>query len=318
MEASVILCTFNRCECLRKTLESFCAMHTPTHGAWELIVMDNRSSDATRAVCESFQDRLPMRYLFEGRQGKVHALMTGIAAAGADLLLFTDDDVLVDADWLTRTIEAARAQPEAAFFGGKILPRWEGTPPVWLAEMSRTTLAGVTVHYDHGDEPRYLEPDEEPFFGANLAIRRRVFEGGYAFRRDIGPKGNEPTRQEETDLLKRMMAAGLRGYYEPRAVIHHCNPPHRMTEAYMREWFVGDGICRARRGEVDGPLVCGAPLTAWRKLVSNAIKYGLYRWTRSYRVWVRAERKWATAWGVIKESRRLRRLGASRRDCEGC
>jgi glycosyltransferase involved in cell wall biosynthesis len=308
MDATIILCTYNRCDRLRRTLETFLTVRVPAGLTWELIVVDNNSPDATRAVCGQFEGRLPMRYLFEARQGKVHALVAGIEAAGSELLMFTDDDVLVDPDWIARIVEAARAQPDASFLGGKIIPRWEGTPPEWLAELSSTTLSGVAVHYDHGDEPRFLEHDEEPFFGANLTIRRRVFSDGYRFRDDIGPRGNEPTRQEETDLLKRMMAAGLRGYYEPRAMIHHCNPPERMTEAYMREWFVGDGICKARREKIRGARLFGAPVKAWQKLVSNGLKYGLFRWTGAYRQWVRAERKWATSWGAIREYRRLNRL----------
>jgi glycosyltransferase involved in cell wall biosynthesis len=307
MDASIILCTYNRCESLRRTLVSFQTVRATAGLTWELIVVDNNSPDATRQVCGEFEGRLPLRYLFEGRQGKVHALASGIETAKSDLLMFTDDDVLVDPDWIARIVEAARTHPEAMFLGGKIIPHWEGTPPVWLAELSSSVLAGVAVHYDRGDQPRFLEQDEEPFFGANLAIRRRVFSDGYSFRKDIGPRGNEPTRQEETDLLKRMMAAGVRGFYEPRALIHHCNPPQRMTEAYMREWFVGDGICKARRETISGPRLFGAPVKAWQKLVSNGFKYGLFRWTGAYRHWVRAERKMATSWGAICEYRRLRR-----------
>jgi glycosyltransferase involved in cell wall biosynthesis len=304
MDASIILCTYNRCESLRRTLETFLGLAIPEGWTWELIVVDNNSPDATRAVCDEFIGRLPLRYLFEGCQGKVHALASGIEAARSDLLLFTDDDVNVDAQWLVQTVEAARRHPDADFLGGKIIPRWEEPPPSWLAELSKTTLAGVAVHYDHGDDPRFLEEDEEPFFGANLTIRRRVFQKGFGFRQDIGPRGNEPTRQEETDLLKRLMEAGLRGYYEPRAIIYHCNAPDRMTERYMREWFIGDGICRARRERIQGPRLFGAPVKSWAKLLSNGIKYGVYRWTRSHHSWVRAERKMATSWGVIVESRR--------------
>jgi glycosyltransferase involved in cell wall biosynthesis len=308
---SVILCTWNRCESLQRTLETFCALEIPADWNWELLVVDNNSTDATRSVCESFASRLPVRHLFEARQGKSHALRRGIEAAGSGLLVFTDDDVDVDPRWLRELHDAAGRHPGATFFGGKILPRWETPPPRWLEQHSGGLLAGVTVHYDRGDVERALGAEEVPFFGANLALRRRVFADGFEFRTDIGPSGAEPTREEETELQKRLRAAGHHGVYSPAAVVHHRNPPHRMTERYVREWFKGAGICEARLKHYDGMRWFGVPPRVWQRLVSNAVKYSLTRWHAPSRVWVRAERKMAKAWGMIIEYRRQRRARAA-------
>ena len=86
MNVSVILCTYNRCETLRKTLQTFGDLEIPKGVTWELLVVDNSSGDATRQVCESFAGRLPRRYLFESRQGQSCAWNGGIHEAAAPLI----------------------------------------------------------------------------------------------------------------------------------------------------------------------------------------------------------------------------------------
>ena len=102
MKITVILCTCNRCQSLAKALESIAASALPASVDWDVLVVDNNSSDQTRQVVEDFRQRYPgrFRYLFEPQQGKASALNAGIRAAHADVLAFTDDDVTVEATWL--------------------------------------------------------------------------------------------------------------------------------------------------------------------------------------------------------------------------
>ena len=104
MDISIIICSYNRCESLEKVLESVQGLNCPPGASWETLVVDNNSSDATKATVERFvgKGRGDIRYLFEGRQGKSHALNTGIERAAGQILAFTDDDVLFDPDWLVR------------------------------------------------------------------------------------------------------------------------------------------------------------------------------------------------------------------------
>ncbi len=94
MNLSVILCTYNRATLLEKALRSLEQIRQPAGLAWELVLVDNNSSDDTKAVVDAAIRRgtLPCRYVFEPRQGKSNALNTGIAQAKADVLAFTDDD----------------------------------------------------------------------------------------------------------------------------------------------------------------------------------------------------------------------------------
>ena len=195
MDVSIIICTYNRAESLRQMLTTCCELEIPQGLQWELIVVDNNSTDDTKRLCESFGGKLPLRYLFEPRQGKSVALNRGIHEALASLLLFTDDDVDVDKHWLSNLWTAAARHPEVSFLGGRVTPRWERQPPRWLAEHFREVpMWGISLHFDMGEMERLLGADEWPFPGANLAIRRRAILNGFFFREDIGPTGDQPPR----------------------------------------------------------------------------------------------------------------------------
>src|ERR1700722_16738649 len=102
MIVSVIICTYNRCKSLATALESVAASKLPDSMDWEVLVIDNNSSDKTSEVAQGFCQRFPnrFRYFFEPRQGKSFALNTGIQAARGEVLAFTDDDVIVEPTWL--------------------------------------------------------------------------------------------------------------------------------------------------------------------------------------------------------------------------
>lgn len=102
MNITVILCTYNRCESLAKALESAAALRLPESVEWEVLVVDNNSTDQTREVVEAFCRRHTgrFRYLFERQQGKSYALNAGIREAGGNVLAFTDEDVTVEPPWL--------------------------------------------------------------------------------------------------------------------------------------------------------------------------------------------------------------------------
>lgn len=307
LDVVVVVCTYNRSQSLRRTLQSCCALSIPPGLKWELLVVDNNSIDATRRVCEEFSRAIPLRYVFEPRQGKSHALNRAVQETTAPLLLFTDDDVEVQPGWLRCLYETAREHPEASFFGGRILPKWERTPPRWMEQHSKSMLCWITVHLDMGDT---VQPVARNVlcFGANLALRRDVFEGGLRFREDIGPRPSEPVRGEEIQVLKHLLRNGCTGLYVPDAIVLHFTPRRRMTEAYLREWCKGAGMLEVRLGEVEDPpgvpRWCGAPRYLWRKMLEGGIRYGLTRWTRPSEVWLRAEIDMAKTWGWISEMRR--------------
>ncbi len=311
MQITVIIATFNRAEQLRRTLQSFRALSpVPCQPSWELIVVDNNSSDETRAVVGAAsppRSALPLRYLSEPRPGQSAARNRGIAESKAELLAFTDDDVDVDARWLAALGGAAERHPRASFFGGRILPRWEQPAPAWIIAHSATLLSGVTMHLDLGDAEREFTDPARPYgvYGANMMFRRSVFAGDLRFREDLGLKPGETTRREESEFIRDLLTAGQTGVYVPDAIVHHRNPPERATERYVRQWYKGAGMADVRLGRV--PSNAHVPRHLWRKLAESGLRFATARLTKPAAVWLPAEIEMARQWGVICELRRNNR-----------
>src|SRR5208283_4002272 len=125
-----LLTTRNRSRIFASALECFCMLRAPSSG-WKLVIVDNGSTDSTNMVVRSYESRLPLEYLLEPKLGKNAALNMGLGAVEGDLIVFTDDDVFPNPNWLIQLRSAADTNPEYSIFGGPILPKWEVPPPNW-------------------------------------------------------------------------------------------------------------------------------------------------------------------------------------------
>ncbi|MBU1225206.1 MAG: glycosyltransferase [Gammaproteobacteria bacterium] len=232
MDASIIVCTYSRAESLRDTLRALRALEAPASLLWEVIVVDNNSGDHTRAVVEDAQRDWPLlRYEFETQQGLSHARNHGIACARGEVLLFTDDDVLPEPDWLEATLEGlAKYQADAC--GGYIAPIWESPPPAWLTERFYGFLA---VRTDRSDDYMIAKPSQAPF-GANMAFRKSVFDRVGPFDARRGRKGKVLAGGEDIELFERVLAAGLRAVFLGQTRVHHKVEAYRCTKRYLRRW----------------------------------------------------------------------------------
>jgi len=234
MKVTIILCTYNRCQSLAKALESASALRLPEQDNWEILVVDNNSTDKTREVVENFCRQFPgrFRYLFEPRQGKSHALNTGIREARADVLAFMDDDVTVEPSWLEH-LTASLHDGYWAGAGGRILPQKSFSPPSWLSLAERYALGPLAL-FDPG--PEAMELTEAPF-GANMAFRRGVFDKHGGFRVDLGPRPGSEIRSEDSEFAYRVMMAGEHLRYERSAVVYHEIPESRLQKKYFLNWW---------------------------------------------------------------------------------
>ena len=246
---SIVLSTYNRADMLSRAIEHLLAQ-APNSPPYELIVVDNNSTDDTRAVVEGFVSRSGGRvsYLFEPRQGLSHARNTGIAAAGAEIVAFTDDDVRVSAGWVGAIDRAFAAHPDVDCLGGRILPWWPGPTPEWL---TRLHWIGPLALQDYGEKPFAVDAHTPlSLAGANFAFRKRVFAR-------IGMFSPDFPRSEDTEVLIRLWSAGRRALYVPDMLIHAAVQPARLTKAYHREWYSNIGRCNARMRfeELSHPVV---------------------------------------------------------------
>jgi glycosyltransferase involved in cell wall biosynthesis len=292
IDVTVILCTYNRCQSLERALESVAAQILPESVAWEVLVVDNNSSDQTREVVQDFSHRYPgrFRYLFESKQGLSHARNAGIRAARGEIVAFVDDDVTVEQTWL-QNLTTALHYDEWAGAGGRILPQWPCAPPSWLPEKEWYGMAPL-VMFDLGLEGSRLT--DAPF-GANMAFKRRMFEKHGMFRTDLGPGSNKKLHtNDDTEFGRRLLEAGEQLRYEPSAVVYHEVPQKRLQRGHFLTWWFDKG--RADIQETSGVtdskwIVAGIPLFLLRKLAVGTLRWMVTvdparRFSRKLAVWL--------------------------------
>lgn len=243
---SIAICTWNRCELLGKTLDTLCRLQIPEDLKWEVVVVNNASTDATASVIDSFRDRLPVVRIDESRQGHSNARNAAVAAVQGDLLLWTDDDVRVESDWLLQYVQAAKRQPEVGFWGGTILPDFESKPPRWVHENWEMASRIYALRDWKGELP-VVDAKHLPF-GANFAIRTTL-QRQYGFDANFGRKGEGMRGFDEVDVFRRMLASGIKGAWCPESRVHHFIPTQRLSLEYVRRYYEGQGETLVVRGE---------------------------------------------------------------------
>ncbi|HEY0779551.1 MAG TPA: glycosyltransferase [Gemmatirosa sp.] len=261
MHVDVVIPTYNRADLLGRTLESLAVARIPDGFSASVIVVDNNSKDDTRAVIEAFAPRFGgrLRYVFEARPGRSHALNAGIAIANRDLVGMIDDDEEVDAGWYEE-IARAFADPTLDFITGPYLPRWGAQAPAWLPQRPSSVVGWV----DGGPEVRTFGRDYDGvLMGGNAVVRlARLREvGGYDPALGRSSDGRLLSCEDE-EMQQRLVRAGAHGEYRPALVIYHYIPPERLTRRYHRRWFFWHGVSagvldRTSRARV--PYLFGVP-----------------------------------------------------------
>jgi glycosyltransferase involved in cell wall biosynthesis len=243
IDVSVVVSTYNREALLPRALNALLAQRTSVR--YEVIVVDNNSTDGTAATVQRYVSDHPqrLRYLFEPRQGLSYGRNAGIAAARGGIIAFTDDDVEVSPDWIQQLEAAFDAHPDAAYVGGRVLPRWTEQPPRWLTTAHWSPLAVQ----DYGDRPLRSGPQMPVcLVGANLAFRSWVFERLGLFTPSFGRIRDGIGSTEDHEMQLRLWEAGLQGVYVPQVMMLADIPPDRFTKAYHRRWHRGHGRHCAR------------------------------------------------------------------------
>lgn len=224
---SVIIATRNRAQALEETLRAF--VHAPVSAQWELLVIDN-GSDATPAVLASFIGRLPLIPLTEPAAGKARALNRALGIVQGRLILFTDDDVTIDREWMSEFERAAREQPSVNVFCGPIVPLFPPDTPLWLRDhpFAVPAFAQFTPKLPEGLLPAPLVP-----FGANFAARAHVINGS-RFNEALGP-GERNLMNEDTEFLRRLRNRGEEIAYVPTAGVMHRLLDERVSPVWLFE-----------------------------------------------------------------------------------
>ena len=238
IKISVVVCTYNRCDCILDALNSL-ARQDISKDLYEVLLINNNSTDSTESFCKNFGQQFPdlhYRYMIETQQGLSHARNRGIAEAVGELIVFIDDDAVAEADYLTKLVAFFEHTPNAAACGGRIYPRFESRRPRWMSHF----LVSLTSSINLGNSVKTFTNRQFPV-GANMTVRKKMFDKYGVFNPDLGRKGNSMDGAEEKDLFYRMMHGGEKIYYVPDAIVHHYVPDRRLTFDFFKRQAVGIG-----------------------------------------------------------------------------
>jgi len=300
MQISVIVATYNREHLLGGTLEALAGQRAAADLEWEIVVVDNASRDGTADAVRRFSEGapVPVRYVYEPRQGLSEARNRGIREARGGILAFTDDDVIPAADWVAQ-IPAAMNRWKAEGVGGRILPRWEAPPPAWLTG-NRRLLESLALMESEGGRLLSLPRTLPTIWGPNMAFRREVFERVGDFDPRRGLVGSRLFRGEEVELIERALAQGFRIAYDAALVVFHRIGPDRMRRGYFRRLFYDNAQGSAWRAPAPGDhgKLFGAPLGLYRSAVTGPAKWIVLRLLGSPRAF-EAELAWLESAGRL-------------------
>jgi GT2 family glycosyltransferase len=216
---TVVICTRNRAARLARCLEHLCDVSPAWDVKWQLVVVDNASTDDTRGVIERHASRLPIHYAFEPRPGLAHARNRGVAVAEHALLAFTDDDCLVGKNWLCATLREFARHPTLSVLGGRVM----------LAD-ARDHPVSIRLH----GRPEHITSAHQVMTfmsGSNMVFRREVFSQVGLFDATFG-KGRHTGSAEDIDMLYRVLKHACTMRYSPRVVVMHAHG--RRTDDALR------------------------------------------------------------------------------------
>ena len=238
-QISIVLPTYNRASGVLKSVASVLAQ-TAAPDTYELIIVDNNSTDETAAVLTELvkKEGSRIRQVVETKQGVSFARNRGIAEARADVIAFFDDDVRVGDNWIEIIARTFAERPELDCIGGRVLPEWEAPPPTWLTSVHWAPLA----LQDLGDHRMTISAqNRRGLISANLACRRRLLDrvGGFspAFQRVKDGIGSI----EDDEWIRRVWKTDARVLYLPELVAYADVPVSRLTRRYHRRWHSGHG-----------------------------------------------------------------------------
>jgi glycosyltransferase involved in cell wall biosynthesis len=278
MDFSVIVCTYNRANNLPRCLGALARQRGAENMAWEVLVVDNNSTDDTQAMVERLARELPIavRYARETQQGLNYARNTGVRESQGSHFSYVDDDIEVSPDWLASLYRSFIAN-DADAVGGRIHLDPATVLPKWIQDNETKGFLGFQ---DFGDAPFRMDGMRRYPYGGNMAFHRRVVERIGYFNPLLGRKGEGKKRSElfkgaETDYFHRLAASGdARIFYEPDAIVYHQVQPFQLQKKYFRTIHSNAGYQRAFYDNQEFPhTIFGVPRYQYSLLLSAIFAY---------------------------------------------
>lgn len=246
IQISAVICTHNREQYLGAAIDSL--LHQ-TCKHYEVIVVDNASTDQTAEIAKARLHSPKVRYIYEETLGLSVARNTGAAAAKGQIVAYLDDDAEASEGWLEALCQAFEDE-KVAVAGGKVTLIWppHTTPPNWLSDV----LSGSLGLYDLGDEQLYIQQPELTPRGLNYAVRKSFLDAVSGFDTHLGRIGKNLLSNEEQQMTRLALEGGWQVAYVPQALVAHNVAPARIKPSWFlsRSWW--QGISESYREQASG------------------------------------------------------------------
>jgi glycosyltransferase involved in cell wall biosynthesis len=239
---SIIICTRNRALLLRKAIASVVSQNFP-QSEYEVVIVDNGSTDQTSDIAREFQDRAQIRYIQEKRVGLCIARNTGWRVAEGRYIAFFDDDAIACPGWL-QAIRRAFEDPERPIgvVGGRVRPIWEREPPSWLAD----EIAGSLTIVDWGPFDKTIDDlRREWLVGANMAVPKAILLEVGGFHPWLDRVGSSLLSSGDVYLQREIIRRGFCCQYVPQIAIKHLVPTSRLNQRWFLRRFFWQGVSDA-------------------------------------------------------------------------
>lgn len=267
--ASVVICTHNRANYLTKAIQSLLDQ-TLSSETFEIIVVDNCSTDSTKEVVEQFSNQANIRYVYEPTLGLSYARNAGWRSANSEYVAYLDDDAIACPVWLEKIVEVfATVTPRPGCVGGKAKPIWEADRPNWLSNELVTCLTVI----DWSDTPHVI-PDlsQQWLVGANIAFPKEVLEQMGGFIAGLDRAGKNLLSGGDVFLEKQIMQAGYSCFYHPEITVHHHIQSSRLTKLWFVRRYYWQGLSDAMM-----QLIEESPARVGRLQLAASRLFGLVR-----------------------------------------
>lgn len=210
VDLSIVVATCNRSESLRELLEALLRSDYPGGLSWDIWIVDNNSTDETAALVASYSEREPrIHYVFEGAQGKSHALNHGVRQAAGNIIAFTDDDCVPDPHWVENIGTAFAADSKLGLIGGRVeLFNPDDHPTTTRTWRDRRTVTSATDVFSL-------------IIGCNMAIRSDLLRTIGDFDPLNCPGSSKDAVFEDIDFVYRAFKKGTRIEYRPEILLYH-------------------------------------------------------------------------------------------------
>lgn len=261
-QISVLFATHNGQSVLTETLEGYCNVDSGNI-RWEMIIVNNASTDNTSEILASFSKRIPLKIIDCPTPGKNIALNSAIQSIEGDYVIVTDDDAIPHKSFLSSWLATFETQKDYSLFGATIEPFFLTPAPEWMTS-SR-------FHYEEIYAARNLEDGPiaaANIFGPNMAVRRSVFDSGMQFNEQIGPSSDNKDYPmgSETEFCTRVERAGHKAWFSSSPSVQHIVRPNQITNSYWIKRAYKHGLgygLQFKLTHTPKPLV--------RRIISNVI-----------------------------------------------